>query len=128
MSLFDESAVTLDIDGNFSSTTAPLFDDEPEHVEVTYGEPYVKMLSGVLSDTLQAVTTTTVHRYRYTFLTKAAALKLAGGLKKVYDAEGAALSPAKNVATIIPRRVYRNDGYDVEVNYAKAITIENAVG
>lgn len=127
MSLFDESAVTLDIDGNFESTAAPLFDDEPEHVEVTYGDPYVK-LTGLVSETFQAVTTTTVRRYRYTFLTKAAALKLAGGLKKVYDAEGAALSPAKNVATIIPRRAYRNDGYDVEVNYAKAITIENSLG
>lgn len=110
----------------FPFTAAPRIDEELQHQSITYGDVYTKTVVGVPVP-YRIKTTTVAFRFRLCFLTQAAAQDVSDALTDYYAAIGAALTPARNIATVVPEIGYDNLAYDVVVNYSNSVSVEEAV-
>ena len=111
---FDTDSVTE----SFPFTSAPRQDEELEHEEVTYSEPFTNTVTW---QNYRAKTTTTAYRFRLLFLTKAAAEQVVDLLEAHYAALGAVYDPPRSLASIIPTLGYDGLAYDIVVNYSNSL-------
>lgn len=100
--------------------------DELPHTLVTYGDPYSKAVGSAFVP-FRVKTTTIAYRYRLCFLTQSAAEAGIAALQAEFDATGAALTPARNIAAVSGQLAYDGLAYDIIVNYCDSSSEEEEI-